>query len=149
MRIALSAVVVAVLVAGLTACGGSSSSSNGGGTGTTTGPTSSSLVAKVSNPKASFDGSHVVASADIEEGGHPGEKLTLRYGLVDAVSGTRASEEEEIAARYVTTSQVKKVTETIRIPKPTPTDYIVHFVLYGPDGSYLASSDSDVFTVRG
>jgi hypothetical protein len=73
--------------------------------------------------------------------------VTLRYGLVDAVSGTRASEEEELAARYVTTSAVKKVTETVTIPKPTPTDYIVHFVLYGPDGSYLDSSDSDVFTV--
>ena len=37
--------------------------------------------------------------------------------------------------------------ETVTIPKPTPTDYLVHFVLYAPDGTYLASSDSDVFTV--
>jgi hypothetical protein len=147
MRTSLAGFATVMVVAGLAACGGSSSSSSTGGTGTTTGPTSSSLVAKVSNAKASFEGSKVVASADVEEGGHPGEKLTLRYGLVDAVSGSRASEEEEVAARYVTTSQVKKVTETVKIPKPTPTDYLVHFVLYGTDGSYLASSDSDVFTV--
>ena len=31
---------------------------------------------------------------------------------------------------------------------PTPTDYLVHFVLYAPDGSYLDSSDTDVFTVH-
>ena len=31
---------------------------------------------------------------------------------------------------------------------PTPTDYLIHFALYGPDGTYLASSDSDVFTVH-
>jgi hypothetical protein len=150
MRTAFAAFATVMLVAGLAACGGSSSSSSSnGGTGTTTGPTSSSLVAKVSNAKASFEGSQIVASTDVEEGGHPGEKLTLRYGLVDAVSGSRASEEEEVAARYVTTSQVKKITETVKIAKPTPTDYLVHFVLYGTDGSYLASSDSDVFTVGG
>jgi hypothetical protein len=143
MRTALAAVAIAVLVAALAACGGSSSSSGGSGSGAKT----SSLVAKVSHAKASFQGSKIVASADVEEGGHPGEKLTLRYGLVDAVSGTRASEQEQVAARYVTTSQVKKVTQTVDIPKPTPTDYLVHFVLYAPDGSYLASSDSDVFTV--
>lgn len=147
MRTAFAAVAIALLVAALAACGGSSSSSSSGGTGTTTGPKTSSLVVKVSNAKASFNGSKIVASADVEEGGHPGEKLTLRYGLVDAVSGTRASESEQIAARYVTTSQVKKVTEHVDIPKPTPTDYLVHFVIYAPDGSYLASSDSDVFTV--
>jgi hypothetical protein len=143
MRTALAAVATVAFVLALAACGSSSSSSSSGGTG----PTSSSLVAKVSNAKASFAGSQIVASADVEEGGHPGEKLTLRYGLVDAVSGTRASEQEQIAARYVTTSQVKKLTETVKIPKPTPTDYLVHFVIYAPDGSYLASSDSDVFTV--
>jgi hypothetical protein len=149
MRTAVAAFATVTLVACLAACGGSSSSSSSssGETGTTTGPTSASLVAKVSHAEASFQGSQIVASTEVEEGGHPGEKLTLRYGLVDAVSGSRASEEEQVAARYVTTSQVKKVTETVKIPKPTPTDYLVHFVLYGTDGSYLASSDSDVFTV--
>ena len=37
----------------------------------------------------------------------------------------------------------------VPVPKPdTPTDYLLHVVLYGPDGSYLASSDSPVFTVQ-
>ncbi len=146
MRIALAAVGLTVLVAALAACGSSSSSSSSGGT-SSGGQKATSLVAKVSNAKASLQGGKIVASADVEEGGHPGEKLTLRYGLVDAVSGSRASQDEVVVARYVTTSQVKKVTETVNIPKPTPTDYLVHFVLYAPDGSYLASSDSDVFTV--
>ena len=146
MRTALAAVVITVLVAALAACGSSSSFSSSNG-GTSGGGKTSSLVAKVSNAKASLQGSKVVASADVEVGGPPGKKLTLRYGLVDAVSGARASEEEQVAARFVTTAQVKKVTETIHIAKPTPTDYLVHLVLYGPDGSYLASSDSDVFTV--
>lgn len=147
MRTALAAVVLAVLVAALAACGAGSSSSSSSSGGTSTGAKASSLVAKVSHAKASLQGSQIVASADVEVGGHPGEKLTLRYGLVDAVSGARASQEEEVAARYTTTSQVKKATETVKIPKPTPTDYLVHFVLYAPDGSYLASSDSGVFTV--
>lgn len=148
MRTALAAIVLAALVAALAACGaGSSSSSSSSSGGTSTGAKASSLVAKVSHAKASLQGSQIVASADVEVGGHPGEKLTLRYGLVDAVSGARASQEEQVVARYTTTSQVKKVTETIKIPKPTPTDYLVHFVLYAPDGTYLASSDSEVFTV--
>jgi hypothetical protein len=145
MRASLGALATAALVGMLAACGsgGGSSSSSGGG-----GQTTSSLVAKVSNAKAEVKGAKIVASADVQEGGQPGEKLTLRYGLVDAVSGVRASQEEQLAARYTTTSKVNKATATVTFPKPTPTDYIVHFVLYAPDGSYLASSDSDVFSVR-
>lgn len=147
VRTAITAVALASLVAALAACGGSSSSSSSSPSGTSTSAKTTSLVASVSHAKASLQGSQIVASADVEEGGHPGEKLTLRYGLVDAVSGVRASQDEQVAARYTTTAQVKKVTQTIKIPKPTPTDYLVHFVLYGSDGSYLASSDSNVFTV--
>jgi hypothetical protein len=85
----------------------------------------------------------------VTEGGHPGAHLTLRYGLVDAVSGTRASQDEVLAARYTTTGSVSSKDVTIRFRKPNvPTDYLIHFVLYGPDGSYLASSDSPVFTVH-
>jgi hypothetical protein len=42
---------------------------------------------------------------------------------------------------------VKDETATISFKLPVPTDYLVHFALYAPDGSYLSSSDSDVFTV--
>ena len=52
-------------------------------------------------------------------------------------------------ARYTTTAAVSRKDVSIRFRKPdTPTDYLLHFVLYGPDGSYLASSDSPVFTVQ-
>jgi hypothetical protein len=106
-------------------------------------------VSKVENPVAKVEGSKIVGTVEVTEGGRPGQHLTLRYGLVDAVSGTRASQEEVLAAKYTTTSSVDRKDVTIRFPKPdTPTDYLLHFVLYGPDGTYLASADSDVFSVR-
>ena len=119
---------------------------SGGGGG---GPKTTSLVTDVSHATAGVKGKEVVASVQVKEGGHAGEHLSLRWGLVDAVSGVRSSEQEELAASYVTTSTVKTTTATIHVKLPTPTDYLVHFALYAPDGSYLASSDSQVFTVPG
>src|SRR5438045_2530478 len=116
-------VALALVAAG---CGGSSSSSSGGGQKTT------SLVAKVSHAKAAVEGQQVVASAEVKEGGHAGEHLSLRWGLVDAVSGVRASDSEVLAARYVTTGVVKDQTATVHFKLPTPTDYLVHFALYAP-----------------
>ena len=136
------------LAAALAACGGggssgSSSSSGGSSSG------GSSLVAKVEHADAKEDGTSILGTVKVTEGGHPGERLTLRYGLVDAVSGTRASQDEVLAARYTTKGSVSSKDVTIRFRKPNvPTDYLLHFVLYGPDGSYLASSDSPVFTVH-
>jgi hypothetical protein len=131
-----------VLAAG---CGGGSSNSSGG-------PQSSSgsgqLVTKVDHAAAKVEGKSVVGTVNVTEGGKPGQHLTLRWGLVDAVSGVRASESERLAAKYTTTSSVDSKQVTVRFAKPTPTDYLLHFALYGPDGSYLASSDSDVFTVN-
>lgn len=127
-------------------CGGGSSSSNGGSSGG--GKKSSSLVVDVSHATAQVEGGKVVASAKVKEGGKPGTHLELKWGLVDAVSGVRASEQDQVAARYVTTNAVKDVTATVHFKLPVPTDYIVHFALYAPDGSYLASADSDVFTVK-
>jgi hypothetical protein len=135
------------LVAAAAGCGGSGGATPGANGGS--GQTSSKLVVKVQDAKAKVDGKSIVASAKITEGGMAGEHLSLRYGLVDAVSGVRASEEERLAVRYTTTSAVDKKDVSIRFPKPdTPTDYLLHFVMYGPDGSYLASSDSPVFTVQ-
>lgn len=134
------------LVAALAGCGsgGSSGSSSGGSSAG-----GSSLVAKVEHADAKVEGSSIVGTVKVTEGGHPGEHLSLRYGLVDAVSGTRASQDEVLAARYTTTGSVSSKDVTIRFRKPNvPTDYLVHFVLYGSDGSYLASSDSPVFTVH-
>lgn len=136
-------VALGVTVTGCGAGGGSNSAGaqNSGAAGT--------LVTRVEHASAKVDGTSIVGTVKVTEGGKPGEHLALRYGLVDAVSGVRASQEERLAAKYTTTGSVDSKDVTIRFPKPdTPTDYLLHFVLYASDGSYLASSDSDVFTVR-
>lgn len=128
----------------VTGCGGSKNSN-----GSQQAASSSGVVAKVEHATAKLDGGSIVATAKVTVGGKAGEHLALRYGLVDAVSGVRASQEERLAARYTTTAAVEKKDISIRFPKPeTPTDYLLHFVIYAPDGSYLASADSPVFTVR-
>lgn len=135
------------LVLGATGCGGGSKSSNGT-TGTTAASAGGNLVTKVQHASAQVEGNSVVATVKVTEGGKPGQHLTLRWGLVDAVSGVRASESEVLAAKYTTTASVATHDVSIHFAKPTPTDYLVHFALYGTDGSYLASADTDVFTVK-
>jgi hypothetical protein len=136
----------ALLVLAAAGCGGGSKSTSSDGSPP---PASGSLVTRVENASAKVEGPKIVGTAKVTEGGKAGQHLTLRYGLVDAVSGVRASQEEELAAKYTTTTAVNTLNVTVRFAKPdTPTDYLLHFVLYGPDGSYLASSDSDVFSVR-
>ena len=44
---------------------------------------------------AKVDGGSVVGTAEATEVGRPGQRLALRYGLVDAVSGMRASQDEK------------------------------------------------------
>jgi hypothetical protein len=118
-----------------------------GGAGSSSG-NSSGLVAKVSHAEASVSGGNVDASADVKEGGKPGERLTLRYGLVDAISGVRASKEEQLVASYTTTRSVESKTAKIHFKTPTNgSAFLVHFALYAPDGSWLSSSDSPVFNV--
>ena len=136
-----------VLALGAAGCGSSGSKSTSGTTGTTA-SAGGSLVTKVQHASAKVEGKSVVATVKITEGGKPGEHLTLRWGLVDAVSGVRASESEVLAAKYTTTASVDTHDVSIHFPKPTPTDYLVHFALYGSDGSYLSSADTDVFTVH-
>lgn len=139
-------ILLLVLVALAAGCGGSSGNKNSSGTPA---GASGALVTKVEHASAKVEGASIVGTVKVTEGGKPGERLSLRYGLVDAVSGVRASQAERLAATYTTTTAVDSKDVTVRFPKPnTPTDYLMHFVLYGPDGSYLASSDSDVFTVR-
>jgi hypothetical protein len=128
-------------------CGGGSSASSSGGTQTAA-VGGGSLVTKVQHASVTVQGTSVVSTVKVTEGGKAGEHLTLRWGLIDAVSGVRASESERLAAKYTTTASVTTHDVTVHFAKPTPTDYLVHFALYGPDGSYLASTDSDVFTVH-
>jgi hypothetical protein len=135
-----------VLAAGCGSSSGSKASSSGGATQAASG--GGTLHTNVEHASASVQGNSVVSTVKVTEGGKPGEHLTLRWGLIDAVSGVRASQSERLAAKYTTTASVVSNTVTIHFAKPTPTDYLVHFALYGPDGSYLSSADSDVFTVH-
>lgn len=144
MSVRLRLLTPFALALALAGCGGSKNASSS----QSAQPAGSGFVAKVEHAAAKVEGGSVVGTVKVTEGGKPGQHLALRYGLVDAVSGVRASQEEQLAATYVTTKSVSTKDVTVRFPKPTPTDYLVHFVLYGPDGSYLASSDSDVFTIH-
>jgi hypothetical protein len=133
----------------LAACGGSGGSGDTSGSSSSTGKKATSLVAKVENADASIEGKSMKASVTVTVGGHAGQHLVLRYGIVDAVSGVRASEEERLVKRYTTTETIEKKEASVTFPTPTAsTEYLVHFVLYAQDGSYLASSDSPIVTVH-
>jgi hypothetical protein len=137
--IRLCLVLFAVLV--LAGCGGAKNSN---------GVNSSSdkpkgLVAEISDPKVEEGPSGVTASTRVKVGGLSGRKLTLEYGLVDALLGSE-SEEEKVVHRYVTTVPVVTDTQTVQIPKRViNSPLLVHFVLYGADGRYLASADTPEF----
>ena len=133
-------IALAMLVVALTACGGEK---NSGGAGKSS--ASGGLVASVSSPKIETDAKNITASAQVKVGGVAGRHLTLEWGLVDALQGNE-SQAEIVVRRYVTTRKVVTSRESIKIPvakafKP----YLVHFVLYAPDGSYLASVDTKEF----
>jgi hypothetical protein len=144
--IALAAVAVLALVA--SGCGGSNSSSGSSGG---SGGSSSSVTARVSSAKGKIEKGEIVGSIKVKlGGGTPGKHYTLQWGVIDAVSGVRASDEELVAARYTTTPKVEShdVTVEQKVPGGT-TAYLVHFVLNGPDGSYVSSADSSVFQADG
>jgi hypothetical protein len=140
MRVSLLAsfAVLTVLLAG---CGGSSNAPTQAPAG--------KLVAKVSDAKVAVDAGRLKGSVKVVYGGMPGERLTLAWGLVDAVTGVRASQGELALAHPTTTADVVTHTYPLDVKAPTtPTDYIVHYALYAPDGTYLASKDTSIFTVR-
>jgi len=135
----LSLLIFALLV--LAGCGGAK---NNGGVGVSASKPKG-LVAEVSDAKADETGAGVTASAKVKVGGLAGKKITLEYGLVDALLGSE-SETEKVIHRYVTTGPVVSDTQTVKIPKRViNSPLLVHFVLYGPDGSYLASADTHEF----
>jgi hypothetical protein len=135
----LCLVLFAVLV--LAGCGGAKNS--GGVNASADQP--KGLVAEVSDPKVEEGPEGVTASTRVKVGGLAGQKLTLEYGLVDALLGSE-SETEKVVHRYVTTVPVVTDTQTVQIPKRViNSPLLVHFVLYGPDGRYLASADTHEF----
>jgi hypothetical protein len=126
----------------LAACGSSGGSSGSSGDSA---KNSSGLVAEVSHPKVQTTGETIVASAQVRVGGVPGKRLTLEWGLVDALLGSE-SQEERVIRRYVTTRKLVTDTESVRIPlRVANTPLLVHFVIYAPDGTYLASVDTRSF----
>lgn len=144
MRVVLLFAVALALVG----CGSGTSSSSGGGSAP---KASSSVVAKVDHAKGSIENGRIVGTAEVKVGGGtPGKTYTLEWGIIDAVAGVRASDSELVAARYKTTPAVEdhEVKVSAKIPGGT-TAYLVHFILNGPDGSYVSSSDSGVFQADG
>jgi hypothetical protein len=138
MRRACLALLAVLALAG---CGGAK---NSGGVNVSS-DKPKGLVAEVSDAKADEAASGVTASAKVKIGGLAGRKVTLEYGLVDALLGSE-SETEKVVRRYVTTVQVVQDTQTVRVPKRViNSPLLVHFVLYGADGRYLASADTPEF----
>jgi hypothetical protein len=134
--------VLFVLVLAASACGGSK---NAGGQGSAGGASGSGLVSSVSDAKIDLEGSNEVATAKVSVGGIAGKHLTLSWGLVDALQGNQ-SEDERVVRHYVTTKKVVTTVETVKVPVARAVSpLLVHFVLYAPDGSYLASDDTPVF----
>ena len=133
----------AVLVLALVACGGGSSDRGGGSSGS--GKGAGGLIGKVAKAKVKITNGTAVATTTIRVGGIAGKHVTLQWGLIDALQGGE-SQAEIVIHRYATTTAVKSYPETIRIPMKTIFNpSLVHFVLYGPDGSFLSSSDTPNF----
>jgi hypothetical protein len=136
--------VLLVLVLAASACGGSKNAGSSGAKASG-GKSSSGLVATVSDAKVSVQGTNEVATAKVSVGGVAGKHLTLSWGLVDALQGNE-SQDEIVLERYVTTRKVVTRVETVKIPlSRAVSPLLVHFVVYAPDGSYLASDDTPDF----
>jgi hypothetical protein len=86
-----------------------------------------------------------VATTTITVGGVAGKHVTLQWGLIDALQGGE-SQAEIVLHRYTSTLVVKQYPAVVRIKlKRILNPSLVHFVLYGPDGSFLSSSDTSDF----
>lgn len=141
----LRVVLLAVLAALLAGCGGSGGSSKASGSGGSDSSGGGSLSASVSDAEVSTSGPTVTASVKIRVGGVAQKRVTLEWGLVDAALG-QESQAERVVHRYVTTRETQTDTRTVKFRLPVSSKpFLVHFVLYGPDGSYLASKDTDEF----
>ena len=131
-----------VLVLAASACGGSKNAGSGGASAS---GGKSGLSVTVADAKVHVEGKNEVATAKVSVGGVAGKHLTLSWGLVDALQGNE-SQDEIVLKRYVTTRKVVTTVETVKIPlSRAVSPLLVHFVLYAPDGSYLASDDTPDF----
>ena len=133
------------LVLCLTACGSNGRGGDAGGGSSGSGKGANGLVAKVAQAHVKVAKGTAVATTTVNVGGTPGKHVTLESGLIDALQGGE-SQAEVVLHRYVTTTAVKSHPAVVRIKMSTIYNpSLVHFVLYGPDGSFLSSSDTPDF----
>ncbi len=131
------------LVFVLAGCGGSGGGLNAGTSRTPGQNGGSQLVANVSHAQIKVSGKTVTASVQVSIGGVAGKHIKLKWGLVDAEQNANSNNEKLLKA-YVTTRAVVQHTESVQVPLP-PHDYLIHFVLYAPNGSYLSAQDTEIF----
>jgi hypothetical protein len=134
----------AMLVLALSACGSNDAGDAGGGS-SGSGKGASGLIAKVATAAVKITNGTAVATTTITVGGVAGKHVTLQWGLIDALQGND-SRAEVVLHRYTTTRALKQYPAAVRIKMKTIFNpSLVHFVLYGPDGSFLSASDTPDF----
>ena len=137
--------VCAVVLLTLAACGSNGRGGDASGGSSGSGKGAGGLVAKVAKAKVKITNGTAVASTTISIGGVAGKHVTLQWGLIDALQGGE-SQAEIVLRRYTSTAAVKQYPARVRIKMSTIYNpSLVHFVLYGPDGSFLSSSDTADF----
>jgi hypothetical protein len=142
LRTLLLASVVVVAVA---ACGSNGRGGDAGGGSSGSGKGADGLLAKVAKAKVKVTNGTAVATTTISVGGTAGKHVTLQWGLIDALQGGE-SQAEIVLHRYTSTLASKHYPAVVRIKMSTIFNpSLVHFVLYGPDGSFLSSSDTPTF----
>jgi hypothetical protein len=138
-------VLSATCVLTIAACGSNGRGGDAGGGSSGSGKGAGGLVAKVAKAQVKITNGTAVATTTISVGGVAGKHVTLQWGLIDALQGGE-SQAEVVLHRYTTTAAVKQYPAAVRIPMKTIFNpSLVHFVLYGPDGSFLSSSDTADF----
>jgi hypothetical protein len=135
----------AMLVLAVTACGSNDRGGDAGGGSSGSGKGAGGLIAKVAKAGVKVTNGTAVATTTITVGGVAGKHVTLQWGLIDALQGGE-SQAEIVLHRYTSTLAVKQYPAVVRIKLKTILNpSLVHFVLYGPDGSFLSSSDTSDF----
>lgn len=133
------------IVLALAACGSNGRGGDAGGGSSGSGKGSGGLIAKVAKARVKVTHGEAVAITTISVGGAAGKHVTLQWGLIDALQGSE-SQAEIVLHRYVATKAVRTYPAVVKIKMSTIFNpSLVHFVLYGPDGSFLSSSDTPDF----
>jgi hypothetical protein len=135
----------AILVLVVAACGSNGRGGDAGGGSSGSGKGAGGLIAKVAKASVKVTNGTAVATTTITVGGVAGKHVTLEWGLIDALQGSE-SQAEIVLHRYASTLAVKQYPAVVRIKMKTILNpSLVHFVLYGPDGSFVSSSDTSDF----